>query len=94
MRHHIASILLILPLASCCVLGPGPDMLDRSVVADSVAAVTTEFDGLVRGAVERGEMDATEGDAWLGESALLRHIVTADPADPVDVPEPIANAPR
>ena len=79
---------IIIGLALMCsgCPGTGAGMIHRDAIRPTVDAVTTEFDELVHDAVNRGVMKPVIGDAWLGESELLRHVVSEDPARPVVAP--------
>jgi|TARA_R110000764_G_scaffold233159_2_gene325903 hypothetical protein len=84
MRLPITIIALSFVCAGCPSTGAG--MIHRDAIRPTVNAVTAEFDELVTGAVQRGEMKAVTGDAWLGESALLRHLVLKDSGAAVAIP--------
>tara|TARA_R110002167_G_scaffold26380_8_gene90922 strand:- start:2258 stop:2530 length:273 start_codon:yes stop_codon:yes gene_type:complete len=84
MRLPITIIGVALLCAGCPSTGAG--MIHRDAIRPSVNAVTAEFDELVMDAVDRGAMKSVVGDAWLGESALLRHLVLKDSGAAVAIP--------
>lgn len=78
----------IIAAALCCLLTScpgGKGMIRRDAIAPSVEAVTGKFDELLDLAVQYDGMDAVEYDTWVGETALLRAIVSEDPSEPVEI---------
>lgn len=86
MMNTTRKTLAVLGLLCAGCPSTGKGLLHRDAIRPSVDAITTEFDTLVQEAVGRGAMKPVVGDAWLGESALLRHVVSEDPSQPVQVP--------
>lgn len=84
MRRAISAAAACLLLTAC---PGGKGMIRRDAIAPSVEAVTHKFDTLLDLAVQHEDMNAVDYEAWRGESALLRAIVSEDPSQPVSVPE-------
>tara|TARA_R110000737_G_scaffold89328_1_gene121864 strand:+ start:538 stop:843 length:306 start_codon:yes stop_codon:yes gene_type:complete len=84
MKQTLTLLALAFVSAGCPSTGAG--MIHRDVLRPSVDAVTAEFDELVTDAVSRGAMKPIVGDAWLGESALMRHLVSEDSSSTVAAP--------
>lgn len=77
MKQTIAILALTFVSAGCPSTGAG--MIHRDAIRPSVDSITLKFDEMVVEAASRGVMDPIEADVWLGETLLLRHVVSGEP---------------